>query len=74
MGNADRMLKLFKHYESVHPTDALKLILDALKTYKKLIGHMRKALQFDEWFADVNYATVKKNQSFECAECKKKQV
>ena len=29
MGNADCMLKVCKHYESVHLSDALKLILDA---------------------------------------------
>lgn len=71
VGKADRMLKLLKHYESVHPSDALKLILDAMKTYKKLIGHMRKALEFDVWFGEVNYGTVKTNKTFECTECRK---
>ncbi|XP_034254130.1 uncharacterized protein LOC117652966 isoform X2 [Thrips palmi] len=70
VGKADRMLNLCKHYETVHPSDALKLILDAMKTYKKLIAHMRKALEFDVWFGDVNYTTVKRNKSFECTECK----
>ncbi|KAJ1529990.1 hypothetical protein ONE63_006718 [Megalurothrips usitatus] len=70
VGKADRMLKLCKHFESVHPSDALKLILNAMKAYKKLIEHMRKALEFDVWFGDVNYATVKRNKSFECSECK----
>lgn len=55
MVKADRLLKLCKHFESVHPIDASDLILEAMQRYDKLISHMRKALEFDEWFVSTNY-------------------
>ncbi|KAK3909937.1 Zinc finger CCCH-type antiviral protein 1 [Frankliniella fusca] len=55
MAKSDRLLKLCKHFERVHPKDALKLILEAMERYGKLISHMRKALEFDEWFVSTNY-------------------
>jgi len=72
-GKADRMLKLCKHFQLAHPSDALKLILDAIKRYGKLIGHMRKALDFDKWFGEINYAPNLRNKSFECSKCQEKQ-
>lgn len=72
VGKADRLLKLCKHFQLAHPPDALKLILDAMERYGKLIGHMRKALEFDKWFGDINYAPNLRTKSFECSACQKK--
>ncbi|KAK3916911.1 Zinc finger CCCH-type antiviral protein 1 [Frankliniella fusca] len=55
MAKGDRLLKLCKHFECVHPKDASELILEAMERYGKLISHMRKALEFDEWFVSTYY-------------------
>lgn len=69
-GKADRMLKLCEHYESVHPSDALNLIIESMERYNMLIGHMRKALEFDEWFGDLKYTISRGTKCFHCTKCR----
>jgi len=55
MATADRLLKLCKHFECVHPMSASELILEAMQRYEVLILHMRKALEFDKCFGSTHY-------------------
>ncbi len=58
MGKTDRLIKLCKHFESVHPRNASDLILEAIQRYEVSIAHMRKALAFDKCFGASHYKSV----------------
>jgi len=58
MGKTDRLLKLCKHFESVHPRIASDLIFEAIERYELSIAHMRKALAFDKCFGASRYKST----------------